>query len=495
MPDQRDVSPSLGWICTESSLFTMAKVMLDDQSQVSAAMQGLDAVCSGHIGASNVVVIYTSQPDQASDVVAAAQILTESSRGLEILITDLVPGLVSDDVKPGDVIIGRPHTADGGPLKAGSPPHLLRRAVEVLQREVGADGRWLSSKIKVDPATSADVADVTQEQKHHPADHPRLLYRNLGLNIDNCRDMGSGSGMAMTQSVRWLEGVDAALKSLPVDYLIILGVQECEGNEASRRDWGSRVAANVASYSQELIKLATMHDLMKTISDIRGTETVVPPFMDLDVPQFESHRYPLDGKAALLVIVSANKSKERILRNAFSYKAPKGVDVHSVTLPFDSGVGEQPYNQAGSLGAYNRISNALRALPAANYQEMFREKGIGSVIVASIESYIQTDHIARPTDFGVIMLRNATTEQTTACLSQGTTVDPRYVDRARRFGFDGDPNFGRVTVGQVLAAHVPGLDKADWQMVLGGRSRYQLLNEAIEQLEFPWGIGEHTSCG
>lgn len=72
-------------------------------------------------------------------------------------------------------------------------------------------------------------------------------------------------------------------------------------------------------------------------------------------------------------------------------------------------------------------------------------------------------------------------------------MNPAYVDRARRFGFDGHPNFGRVTVGQVLAAHVPGLDKSDWQMVLSGRLRYQILDEAMEQLEFPWVIGEYTS--
>jgi non-canonical (house-cleaning) NTP pyrophosphatase len=236
-----------------------------------------------------------------------------------------------------------------------------------------------------------------------------------------------------------------------------------------------------------------MDDRTKTISDLQCTESVVPPPIGPDIPRFESHRYAPNGKAVLLVILTSNKFKEGILCDAFRSKAPQGIDVHSITLPIDSGVGGQPYNDAGTLGACNRISNALQALHADAHQDMLRRKGIGTVIVASIESYIQTDHVVRPTDFAVIVIHNATTEQTRACVSQGTTVDPRYVEQARRFGFDGHPNFGRVTVGRVLAAHVPGLDEGDWQIVLCGRSRYELLKEAIDPLELPWGMEKDTS--
>jgi hypothetical protein len=282
------------------------------------------------------------------------------------------------------------------------------------------------------------------------------------------------------------------LKSLSVTSVTILGVKHKqvspEDNESSRKDEESSIAACVASYTLELIRLSTMQHLRKTVSNIRKTETIVPPFMEPDMPQFESHQYPLSGKAVLLVIPTANKLKEKILLDGFREKVPNGVDLHTITVPFDSGVGEQPYNEAGCLGAHNRITGALRALHARNHQEVLGSKSIGTVIVASIESYIQTNHVARPVDYGVIVVRNATAEKTTACLSWGTTVDPAYVDRARRFGFDGDANFGRVTVGQVLAAHVPGLDKADWQVVLGGQSRYKLLKDAIAELEIPWGL-------
>lgn len=259
--------------------------------------------------------------------------------------------------------------------------------------------------------------------------------------------------------------------------------------ESTKKDQEDRIASRVISYARELISLSTMQHLNKTISQMQGTEHIVPPFEGMVIPPFESHQYRDNGKAVLLVIPTANKFKEGLLRDVFREKAPDGVDIHIITIPFDSGVGEQPYNKAGGLGAYNRITNALRALHTEDHQDMMRSKGIGTVIVASIESYIQIDHVSRPTDYGIVAIHNATTGRTKSCLSLGTTVDPAYVDRARRFGFDGgEPDFGRVTVGQVLAAHIPGVDKADWQVILGGRSRYELLQEAVEQLEIPWDL-------
>jgi hypothetical protein len=64
------------------------------------------------------------------------------------------------------------------------------------------------------------------------------------------------------------------------------------------------------------------------------------------------------------------------------------VIVHTIIVPADSGVGEQLYNGAGIIGAYNRISNALLRLDTAEYEGTFRVKRIGTVIVASFENYI-----------------------------------------------------------------------------------------------------------
>jgi len=208
--------------------------------------------------------------------------------------------------------------------------------------------------------------------------------------------------------------------------------------------------------------------------------------MDPKLPPFQFHQYPSHGNAVLLVIPTENDSKKRLLQEAFRERAPHGVTVHTVTMSINSEVGEQPYNKAGIIGAHARISNALLRLDAAEYQEIFKVKMIGTVIFASIESYIQTENVDRPTDYGVVVIHNATTQQTSTRISCGVTVPPAYVNRARRFGFEGDPNKGRVTVGQILAAHVPGLNKADWQSVLARHSRYDLLKDALSQVPIPW---------
>jgi hypothetical protein len=77
--------------------------------------------------------------------------------------------------------------------------------------------------------------------------------------------------------------------------------------------------------------------------------------------------------------------------------------------------------------------------------------------------------------------------QAAAGLSRGVTVPPAYVDRVRRFGFEGKPKSREGDGGpEILAAYVPGLDKSDWQSILAGRSRYNLLSDAISRLTTPW---------
>ncbi|KAF5504666.1 hypothetical protein CGCF413_v005656 [Colletotrichum fructicola] len=85
-----------------------------------------------------------------------------------------------------------------------------------------------------------------------------------------------------------------------------------------------------------------------------------------------------------------------------------------------------------------------------------------------------------------IFVHNATTNQTRSSSSRGVTIAPRYVDRARRFGTNGDANYGNITVGKVMAARVPQLDHADWHGVVAGISRYDLLAEAIAKIQIPW---------
>lgn len=60
--------------------------------------------------------------------------------------------------------------------------------------------------------------------------------------------------------------------------------------------------------------------------------------------------------------------------------------MHSITVFVESDVGEQPYNEAGALGAHNRISNALCDIIVLGNRDTLASKGIGTPMVASIEN-------------------------------------------------------------------------------------------------------------
>lgn len=223
------------------------------------------------------------------------------------------------------------------------------------------------------------------------------------------------------------------------------------------------------------------------IEAFKNTETIVPPFKDPVLPRFPQHDYPSHGINTLLLTPTQNKFKTKLFRETFERQLPKGQTLQTLCIAFDSGVGEQPYNEAGLLGAWNRISNALNFLDDPENQAILKEGKIGTVMVASIESYIQIIDVDRPTDYGVVVIHNATTNKTVATLSQGVTVPTKYLEKARELGFEDDEeNCGKVTVGVVFAREAEGIDKANWHEVVAGKSRYDILTEAVSKVEIPW---------
>jgi non-canonical (house-cleaning) NTP pyrophosphatase len=242
---------------------------------------------------------------------------------------------------------------------------------------------------------------------------------------------------------------------------------------------------NVALYVKELILLIA-DPSVETIPCLKGTEKMIPARKLSQSLPFPRHQYQSHGNAVLLVIPTANEKKKAILEKSVIARAPPALNVHTIIVPAESDVGEQPYNEAGLAGACNRILNALKKVEDMGSEGLIARYAIGTVIFASIENFIQTRDIERPADFGIAIVYNATTGQTSACSSRGVTVPPEYVSRAQRFGTDGNDDHGNITVGQVLAARVPGLEKADWHAVLAGKSRYELLEEAVKGLSIPW---------
>jgi hypothetical protein len=410
----------------------------------------------------------------------------------------LAYGIPGASILPGDLAI-RLHSG----VKSGSTltPNLVQRAVRVLQGEVGEDGHWLSSDLTSALSNHQDLLQLIQGSNGDLPGYPHIYYENICSNLSDVQIQKSQNQQATATKVKCFDTVvtgtsacssilfflmltSAGVKGLSIPGIIVLGVSNYANSHKSN-DLKGYAAANATLYAKEFTKVVS-DNAMTVIPDLKDSENVVPPHTNPILSRFQPHRYPSYGNTVLLVIPTANESKRRLLKDTFTEKAPDGVILRTIIVPVDSEVGEQPYNEAGIIGAYNRINNALIRLDTAEYDKTFRDKNIGTVIVASIESYIQVNGVDRPTDYGMVVVYNATTQQAAACSSWGVTVPHTFVDRARRFGFDGDPNHGRVTVGQILAAHIPGLDKADWQNVLAGHSRYTLLKDAIKQLSIPW---------
>lgn len=476
-----DTRCSVGWICVGPSSFAAAKAtVVVEQTEFAAQHDNSDTYSAG-VGSVKVVINAMPPPlHSASTIVMARRLMSRPMNIKSIFITGDISGLANPNINHGDLVIYTPTDQDEDhslPTRILS----LSQQATILQREVGHDGRWLSSNFP--PAVLESLSsDVTK--------YPCLHYENVSQGSQNSLIVEAiaaksvpdlnilAKGFCAGASSRLLTNLFPAVGNLAVDIVFILTTGSSESME-------KYAAANAASYAKELLK-SMSNGLTKNIEDLRGTESVVPPNLDIKIPLFEPRQLCRHGEAILLVIPTANEFKTKLLQEICERQKPKDAIMHSITMPFDSGVGEQPYNDAGILGAHTRISNALCQLNGPEYQQTLVSKRIGTVIVASIENFIQLDNVSRPTDYGVVLIHNGSTGATTAGLSCGVTVPPAYVERARRFGFEGNPNYGRVTVGQILAAHVPGLDKADFHSVLAQHSRYDLLTDAVNLLTVPW---------
>ncbi|KAI5456100.1 hypothetical protein BGZ63DRAFT_409198 [Mariannaea sp. PMI_226] len=228
----------------------------------------------------------------------------------------------------------------------------------------------------------------------------------------------------------------------------------------------------------------TQDNLVRKLNSLRNTKVITSPLqMPPILPNFSPRCYPTYGNDVLLVIPTNNGDKKGLLTGVIAKNLPKGSNLHVLILPAETGVGEQPYNDAGPLGAYNRVENALTQLHS-DHKEKLESWKIGTVIVASIESFIQTEGIEEPTDFAFILFYNATNGTVLTGVSDGTPVpDKAFVDFAKSLGCNnGNKNHGLYTVGEVLSRHCLGIEAADWHIIVVGQSRFVILRKAVDSM-------------
>ncbi|KAJ1328114.1 inosine/xanthosine triphosphatase [Microdochium nivale] len=247
----------------------------------------------------------------------------------------------------------------------------------------------------------------------------------------------------------------------------------------------------ISSYSALVKALPSLESIRNTERTVVKTDWKLGPVSPAFWEQFKLCEEPAPAHPVFIVAIpTENKHKVALIKEYFHRRLPIKSTVHFDVVPSESCVGEQPYDDAGTKGAWNRMRNAMLHITGCpDMTRLWEQRKPSEVFFATIENFIQTTSIARPTDFGVVIVASAKRRTYSGCITTGVTVDPRYVDAARCYGADGDfggvANHGRVTVGTVLASRYPGLDKANWHEVVAGVSRYELLRRAINSLPLP----------
>jgi hypothetical protein len=196
------------------------------------------------------------------------------------------------------------------------------------------------------------------------------------------------------------------------------------------------------------------------------------------------------GTNVLLLVPTENKFKTKVLEQKLR-KELKGAELITRQYKVDTGV-KQPYDEMGERCLLERIEATLRY--AETNTPLFEENNIGTVVIGGIENYIRvSDSNDNATDFGIVMLYNATTRKAIHGISRGITVPDEYLLEAKQRGcVDSQRKGGRVTVGTILkerfdepARRKFGNDydiSKDWHLAVSGESRYGLLESVVNGL-------------
>ncbi|KAH7131465.1 hypothetical protein B0J13DRAFT_562649 [Dactylonectria estremocensis] len=238
------------------------------------------------------------------------------------------------------------------------------------------------------------------------------------------------------------------------------------------------------------IKIPVVPELQKTLEEVRNTQKIVPPPQRRgQLRSFPARSFETYGDGVMVVTPTGNESKmDEVSRRFAKFVQPSKLQF--ARMHVGSNVGEQPYDEEGLTGGFNRLNGAFDLLETPMCQTQLKDSKIGTVIGMSIESFMQLEFegekIMRAVDYAAIIVHNATTGKSDFTISEGVPMNPAYVEIARSLGFeDAEKKHGKVTGGKVFAAHVPGVDHADWQAVVTGVTRYDTLRKAMDKMKNP----------
>jgi nucleoside phosphorylase len=210
-----DTAPTFGWICTDPRLLAMAEAMLDEEYEDPLMKPGHTNVYRlGRIGSINVVVNCLREPPCAADAAHMAQNMATSFSGIKaILITGFGGGVPSAGIRLGDLVISPATTQYDSDAESSSTatPNIVQRAVDVLEREVGADGYWLSSNLSLVVSTFPDLPRFAQRPSSDLPDCPQLHYGNIGSGSQDIQNEQLRDRLAAVKNIICFDTVAAGI--------------------------------------------------------------------------------------------------------------------------------------------------------------------------------------------------------------------------------------------------------------------------------------------
>jgi len=176
-------TPTVGWICTDRGLSTIAKIILDEKYEEGLMkLENTDVYCVGRIGSVTVVISCLSDlPDSASFEHMVQNMVTSFSDITCIIIISLGCEIPVVSIPPGDIAINleiRHHELDSSPKF-----NIVQRAFNVLQGEVGEDGHWLSNDLSSAFSNHKELLQLVQGSKSDLPGYPHIHYEKIDLNL------------------------------------------------------------------------------------------------------------------------------------------------------------------------------------------------------------------------------------------------------------------------------------------------------------------------
>jgi non-canonical (house-cleaning) NTP pyrophosphatase len=226
----------------------------------------------------------------------------------------------------------------------------------------------------------------------------------------------------------------------------------------------------------------------ETLEEFRESEKIVDPPRNGKIPDIQRQDWPLSGKDCLVIFTTKNEDKVRVLETHFKDNKPDDIDKYFfLQIPVEDNGCSQPCNGQGYVCARHRITQAIDIF-RDNYTTYLKDKEIGTIIVAAIESFFERDNVPKPVDAAVIGIFNVSTGKMATATSRGVTLHPWFLEEAERQGGIADNNKDclRITAGEMVAKRFPGVNKADWHKEAVNKPRREFLEETIKEMEVPW---------